>query len=374
MNLLVLALNGVPSWLGYGTLRDKLTLFKQYISLSCYNITMNDKKIWKQLIEHARYAPSPHNTQPWRIKVTNANNAEIYYVPKRLLPDTDPTGCFLRVGLGVFLETLDVTAQNFGYRVSYDSKTINEFKFKSEKLEFLCKISLEKSSQKPKFPLSTIKERKTARGNYDSRKISEGILKSFSTLAEEHGSKIDFSNDPKLISWLIKINRDTVFDDMYDGRTRKEISKWVRFSKKHATKKHDGLSSESMGFLPITMWFFFKLSWLFRLPLLKQMIYRIYLNHTKITPTMGWIQGPFESKVEQIQAGHMLAQLWLLMAHENVYMHPFGSLITNIKSKVKLSEMLSLDRPQDLWLIVRVGYSTEPPQSERLPVEEIIIS
>ena len=60
--------------------------------------------IWHTLLEDARWTPSPHNIQPWRVAVVSAREATLRYDPARLIPDTDPTGQFTTIGFGIFLE------------------------------------------------------------------------------------------------------------------------------------------------------------------------------------------------------------------------------------------------------------------------------
>jgi nitroreductase len=33
--------------------------------------------VWKKLLETARYAPSPHNVQPWRLRILSDETAEL---------------------------------------------------------------------------------------------------------------------------------------------------------------------------------------------------------------------------------------------------------------------------------------------------------
>jgi len=58
---------------------------------------------WAELLETARWAPSPHNIQTWKLRALTDDEAELAYDPARTLPATDPGGAFIRVGLGVFV-------------------------------------------------------------------------------------------------------------------------------------------------------------------------------------------------------------------------------------------------------------------------------
>jgi hypothetical protein len=70
----------------------------------------------------------------------------------------------------------------------------------------------------------------------------------------------------------------------------------------------------------------------------------------------------------------MLARIWLLFTQEGIYIHPFGSLITNKKAYATINKLFSqAGHDKKLWLIFRAGYSKEPARSYRLSTNEIII-
>ena len=50
--------------------------------------------IWEEILDVARWAPSPHNTQPWLLRPLSREAAELYAPRERLLPVEDPDGRF----------------------------------------------------------------------------------------------------------------------------------------------------------------------------------------------------------------------------------------------------------------------------------------
>ena len=74
-------------------------------------------RIWREILDDARWAPSPHNTQPWFVKVLSPEAAEVYAPRERLLPVEDPGGRFETAAQGIFLEALDVAAGKLGLAV-----------------------------------------------------------------------------------------------------------------------------------------------------------------------------------------------------------------------------------------------------------------
>ncbi|WP_406690223.1 nitroreductase family protein [Saccharopolyspora sp. ID03-671] len=69
----------------------------------------------EQIIRHASFAPSLHNTQPWRFRLL-PQVIELHYDPARLLPAADPAGRELRLACGAALFNLRLALENAGTR------------------------------------------------------------------------------------------------------------------------------------------------------------------------------------------------------------------------------------------------------------------
>ncbi len=62
------------------------------------------------------------------------------------------------------------------------------------------------------------------------------------------------------------------------------------------------------------------------------------------------------------------------MTRLEVYLHPFGSVVTNAAAHQQfLSKIGASPTDQPLWLLVRLGYSTEPPRSLRLTPSDLLL-
>jgi hypothetical protein len=77
----------------------------------------DDMDGWREILDDARWAPSPHNTQPWLVRLLSPEAAELYAPRERLLPVEDPEGRFETAAQGIFLEALDVAAGKLGLTV-----------------------------------------------------------------------------------------------------------------------------------------------------------------------------------------------------------------------------------------------------------------
>ena len=95
-----------------------------------------------------------------------------------------------------------------------------------------------------------------------------------------------------------------------------------------------------------------------------------------VPATVAWIQYPWTTNEDKFEFGRMLCRIWLQMANDNAYMHPFGNLITNPSAFAKMKSTLALDEENKapLAFAFRAGYSKEPPRSHRITTDQIILA
>ncbi|MBY0552582.1 MAG: hypothetical protein K2W95_35195 [Candidatus Obscuribacterales bacterium] len=336
---------------------------------------MSDLSIWTDIVDHARWAPTPHNTQHARFRLLDSRRAVLCYEPSRLLPVEDPRGQFMACGLGIVLEMAAVAAahHDLDLEVRYLTGTLDHTLSGPQPYAELTLVPRTKPE-----PLSRelIKQRRTSRLPYDGdRPVSPTVLAELAAIAEGFEHQLEFSSDRKEVDWVLGLNADTMFYDLRDDRTRAEIGMWARYSMKHARKHGDGLAAHAMMFPGFLMWLFFNKNWIFQIPGLSHLCRALYLRSMRGTGTVAWISGDFQTPAGCVNAGRMLARVWLTMTRHGVYLHPFGSVITNERSHKTMEEhFANSQRKHPLWLLVRLGHSNVPPQAMRLSVDDLIVS
>ena len=72
----------------------------------------------RRALSYAILAPNPHNRQPWLVDLSREDEIVLYADLTRLLPETDPFGRQVTIGLGCFLELLRMAAAEDGYRAA----------------------------------------------------------------------------------------------------------------------------------------------------------------------------------------------------------------------------------------------------------------
>lgn len=337
---------------------------------------IKNDRTWEELIECARWCASPHNIQPWKIKIVSETEAHLFYDPTRLLRDTDPTSRFTILGLGMFIECLNIAAYSYRLEVhaEHEAEQMLDYSYGDPKL--FAKLTLHPSAEREnEFDAKLIKQRRTSRLHYNGKAVGADVLDSLSSIAHGFGHSFTHTSDSEMVKFIVGLNRETLFLDLDNDKGRTELSGWIRTSVRQAAEKRDGLWSRAMRFPGWVMQNFFFHHERFRNPVLRKILGWVYIRSMKGTRTVGWLRGAFDSRADWVAAGVLLQRLWLEMTKYNVYLHPFGSVVTNPVSHARfISHMGFTENSNDrLWLLMRLGYSDEPPRSYRLTTEEILL-
>lgn len=325
---------------------------------------------WIDLLADARLAPSPHNTQPWLIRTLSDREAELRYDPARLLSVTDPEGRFMSCALGIFAEALSIAAAARGLELECEYRGV---RLRTEEpAEPLARLTL-RDGVADAATIELLRRRRTSRLPYDGQPVPDEVLTTLAQLAAAWAHHAGFSSDPETVSWLVELNCDTLFYDLDDDQARTEIGRWIRTSDRAARRAADGFAPSALGFPgPLVSLFFFRHGFFRRRPV-RALTRRLYLRTMRGTATVGWLRGPFRTSTDCFAAGRMLLRFWLEMTRQGLVLHPFGSVITNERAHARLAERLELEENErELWLVLRLGRSDEPPPSSRLPAERLL--
>lgn len=331
------------------------------------------KKEWHKIIDLARWSPSVHNLQPFRVRIIDDKKAELYYDSHRLLPVGDPGSKFSRVAMGVFAETLSIAASMYNKRISitdlssdmedYDIGLVLFATLKVEPLEKLSEISPD-----------LIYQRRTSRKGYSSKSVPNSTFKKINKEAEYMGNSFYHSSNKELIDFVAQVNQQALFHDLGHDRIRNELDSLFRYSEKEAKQTKDGLAAKCMGFSGKLLKSVFQNHKGWTKGLKAKLLKRNYLSSFDGTPSIGWFRGKFGTTEELVTAGKMLARAWLRITEDGCYIQPFGSLVTNQDAYRTLTQKLTTNTSEaQLWLIFRIGHSDTPHRSQRLNLETIIV-
>src|SRR3569832_788445 len=157
--------------------------------------------IWKTLLVSANYVPSPHNVQPWRLRVVSDESADLLIEKRRTLPKEDPTGSFIILTMGLFIEGLTILAANRSLVLSYQLYSpLSQFtpqhiaEAAGELLPF-ARLTLGPGGEMHECDDSLFLTRRTSRTSYLSQPLPDEATEALSNLARVWGQTYEQVTD-----------------------------------------------------------------------------------------------------------------------------------------------------------------------------------
>lgn len=323
--------------------------------------------VWASILETARFAPSPHNVQPWKVKILSDQAMEVFVDRSRTLPDEDPTGSFVISAMAMFVEAIRLVGENHGHRITAELHDPDV----SEPLALFARLSVEGPSPGPsRYPDSIFLVRRTSRLPSITAALPPSAIASLDAVARAHGQRFVHLDDPGLIAAALDRNVDALFDDLNDAHYHDEISLWFRCSAQSARRHPDGLDFRCMRMSPMELAMAKYAPWVLKAPVIGRMMRALYRQRLGAAHHIGLIAGPFWSREDAVPAGRFLLTFWLELASKNLFLHPFGNLVTNRAAAAWLKERTGVS---DVWLVFRFGETASAPRSARLPLEELLV-
>jgi hypothetical protein len=342
---------------------------------------MNTSKandLWLRILEDARWYPSPHNSQPIKAKIISNTKAEFFYDKEKGLPAESYGIPFGFVCMGVFLEGLRVVAAAEGYALNTQLELTDMNFTVSEKNHLFARVELIKQSdvdiRKAQQELRNFRTRQTSRMPYNNQIVEAAKVEQATNIARDFGYDFHTTSDKELVKKVIAVNQETLFDDLQRDPVYFELMEWLRFSKKEAQQKSDGLSAETMLMPGRILHFAMRHRGLWELPVVGSLFKWMYLRTMSGVRQLGWLVGPFERLDDFVNAGKCFMRIWLYFTEVNIHLHPYGTVITNPNSHKKFVELVGADEHEAMaWMLFRFGHSDTPPQSFRRDVQSMII-
>lgn len=331
--------------------------------------------VWDELLRTVRRYPSPHNSQPMRVRVVGAHRADVCYDLDRGLP-AEPYGIpFGSVCAGIFLELLAIAAHALGFEVVEQVNPAGMDVTSDDRLHPVAVVTLVPGGGRVEdLDPALIAARATSRLPYAPRPVAAEALTDLAREAARFGHRAAVTADHDIVRGVARLNQRTLFDDLADDAVRHELLTWLRCSRADAARRADGLSAECLNLPgPVLRWFFEHHRWWSR-PLPGAVARRLYLRSMRGVGQIAWLTGPFTTTADHQRAGRMFIRLWLRLTSHGVAVHPFGSIITNPRSHAAFRRMVGEAGDGDMtWMLFRLGYSPPPPRSHRLPVSHLLL-
>lgn len=334
--------------------------------------------LWHSLLKVACCSPSPHNVQPWRVRILSGDVAELYIDGTRTLPNEDHTGSFLLSAMGMFLEALDLAAADSGVRLEADltntaawyAERISDRSFKGLTLFAHLRI-VPDAEIAPLYPPSLLQTRRTSRISLRPDPVPQEGVDALSRLAGASGHRYAHITDATDIEAILAQNILAVFHDMNVPAYHDEITEWFRFTDRSASHHRDGLDWRCMNLSRAEFWLSARMSRALLFPLTRFFFKRRYRRQLGTVPAIGILSGDFFLVENAVESGRFLLRFWLEVTRLGLYLHPYGNMVTNPEACAWLEERTGVTKP---WLVFKLGYCDAPPKSYRRGLEDVLIS
>jgi nitroreductase len=334
--------------------------------------------LWREILEVARHSPSPHNVQPWRVRLLSPSEAELLIDGSRTLPKEDFTGAFLISAMGMFLEAIDLLARPRSLRLEWrllETPAWLAARARADHTEgFLPFAHLRLAETEPRdaeYPERIFFERRTCRTPLSATPVDAEAARGLANLAQAWGHRYSQIDDPDQIEHILNRNIDAVFHDLNVAGYHDEITSWFRFTNHSAARHGDGLDWRCMNVSRTEFWLSAHLSRLLLFPPTRALLRARYRRQLATVPAVGMLSGDFFVAENAVDSGRFLLRFWLETARRGLYLHPYGNLVTNAEAAAWLRSETGIDR---VWLVFKLGYADAPPKSHRRRLEDILIS
>lgn len=326
--------------------------------LSAMNINAQQNSDFTEMVRYASKAPSGHNTQPWKFRLSGDT---ITILPNLAdaLPVVDSSHRELFVSLGCVTENLCIAATHFGYKTEIISQSEQGIVVALEKLDDI--------RESPLF--QQIEKRQTNRSVYSSQKVSKDTLNIISDILLEKSVHFYFMEigsplADTLTQYISKGNEI----QMNDKAFKRELMDWMRFNKKQINDTKTGLTYQALG-VPSMPGFLSK-------PVVGMFLKPGKQNKSdleKINSSSHLILITTENNTpeEWINLGRTLERFLLTttgLGIANAYMNQPCE-VAPLAKEIQQSFPINQEFPTQ---IVRVGYANPMPYSPRKEVESII--
>jgi len=198
-----------------------------------------DEAALRQAIAYALRAPSSHNTQPWRLRLS-ADRIELRADESRRLSVVDPGGRELILSCGALLFSLRCALEHGGYDVKLE--TFPEACEPVLLARIHCQPALATAGEPELF--EAIGRRQTHRGPFLPEPLDERLIESLRTAAQAESVALATFTDEAARTALAELVAEGDRLQWSNPHFREELAAWMR---PNTSTRGDGLAGYTLG-------------------------------------------------------------------------------------------------------------------------------
>jgi nitroreductase len=314
---------------------------------------MHSRQALRQAANAARFAPSIHNTQPWRW-VVHPDRLELFAVTDRQLPVQDPAGHLLLTSCGTALHHACVALAAAGWQYRVDRPADAPL------------AVIHPTRQGPVDPVAIrhfeqLRIRHTDRRTVTDDPVAPAVLDTLVQVSERAGARLHLLSRDQVIELAVLVEHAQKAEGA-DDRVQAETAAWVGGDRPAGTGIPDANLPEELppttvaerdfgtpGSLPAG-------------------------GGHDTAASYGVLYGPGDEPADWLRAGEALDALWLAANEHGVSLLPSSSPIEVPFTRYELRRLVgNLGFP---YLVVRLGSldpdHAGPAPTPRLPIEQVV--
>jgi hypothetical protein len=307
----------------------------------------------KEIIAIIRYgalAPSSHNAQMWKVKIVSEHEIIVMIDQAHILPEIDPGNRESLISLGAFIENIVESAPKYNLQAEVtilaQNSTVQEIAkiiFKPDDNGLGSKVQR----------VEALKNRHTIRAPFLTKELTEPDRDQLISTGQNLnyfplGSVVGQS----LKEAIIQSTRQQAANDKKQG----ELADWIRFSKKEAKRKKDGLTPEMMGLSGIAKWYvsaFFNHNSVLSKSFREQTVTTAKIQSENCAGFV-ILSSPDNSVESLVNAGRNLERFLISAAGMQIAVQPMSAPLEESPWKEEIGTRTGLIQP--VQMLLRVGY------------------
>ncbi len=327
-------------------------------------------EIRRWMLAHALLAPNPHNRQPWKADLRQANEITLICDGDRLLPETDPFGRQILIGCGAFIELAVMAAAQRGYRIDLavfpeGEPALNELPINKSGGAGVVVARLKLTSDstvKPDPLFAFIRNRHTNKGAFDNqRSILAQEQKNLLAVAAPFNLRSGLVTDATMMQQVRAITRQAYEIEICTPRTHLESAKLFRIGPDEIEKNRDGISiNGTMPRAMVALGMFDRMA----VPARGDSNFKTMMDRWQPFETGSaylWMVTDGNSRTQQINCGRAYVRTQLTATSMGLALHPLSQALQEFaemkEQYQKIHQVLGFEPARNtVQMLVRVGY------------------
>lgn len=329
--------------------------------------------IRRAALSYAILAPNPHNRQPWLVDLGADGAVTLYADPARLLPETDPHGRQILIGLGCFIETFVIAAQQFGQKTAVE--LFPEGVFGSDALDAraVARLTLSPGAAKdPLFP--AIVQRRSVKEPFDmARPVREADKAAIAASVAGSGVALAYAKDGPELDAVRGLLWEGMRIETHTPAKWMETVNLIRIGNAEVAANPDGVDLGGPFFTTLKL-----VGAMERATLadtnhmnFKQGLEQ-YEPMARQTPVALWLTTATNTRHDQVAAGRAWMRLALTVTSLGLSLHPMSQVLQEFEemadAKARMERIAGIEPTGAVQMLARLGYGPTVGPSPRWPL------